>query len=72
MLVPKIKRDKGKSKIIKMIKGNERNTLTTRLMTALSFFLGVIPVGFVMQRRIPKGKPSAAEKKALNKTISKV
>ena len=72
MLVPKIKRDKGKSKIIKMIKGNERNTLTTRLMTALSFFLGVMPLGPVMHKRIPKGKPSKVENKVLKTTISKV
>lgn len=33
ILVPKIKRERGKSKIIKMMNGNERSTFTIRLTT---------------------------------------
>jgi len=54
MLVPIIILERGNISIIKIIKGNERKTLTMRVSTLKTIGLGLIPVlGSEIQSKIP-------------------
>ncbi|EMH40691.1 hypothetical protein HMPREF1430_01478 [Helicobacter pylori GAM96Ai] len=69
MLVPIKKRDKGKSKIIKMIKGKERVMLieVSKILCKRGLF-NRCPF-LLTNNKTPKGKPKTTAKKLATNTI---
>jgi H+/gluconate symporter-like permease len=73
MLVPIIILERGNISIIRIIKGNERKALTTRVSSLKTIGLGLIPVlGSEIQSKMPRGKPKSKEKKVEENTIARV
>jgi hypothetical protein len=70
--VPTISLESGNRRMMRIMNGKERSTLTILLSTSFRTGFGLSPpwlAGLVMQRRIPKGSPRRTENSVERETI---
>ena len=73
IVFPTINLERGNNKIIKMIKGNERNAFTIRVKIWNNTLRGFIPdTGSLIHNKTPNGKPKIKLNTVDSKTIKQV